>query len=170
MISIPSSADLREATDIELAQLVSSAIEEQKRRALEGGDTEALVEEGFVQGFNSKGEARIPWLHSGFLVCPGSKQDRSSLNHECTFVRVNDQWVWESADKILDEVRNSPGPRPSMKSVTLILASEGLEVDVITSRTKNAVHEMKSARSYVVKNGELELVNTRTPKAADRHR
>lgn len=169
-LSNVTSEDLRVLGDVPLGNLVTLAIEEQRRRALEGGDTEALVEDGFERGFNSKGEARDPWLASGILVCPGSKVDRSALSHECTFVNVDDSWVWESPDRIHDDVRNLPGPRTVMRTVTLVLASEGMEVDMVSSKQRNGVHEMKSVRSFVVKGGKLELVNARAPKTSGRHR
>lgn len=137
---------------------------ETHRRALERADLEALVVEGFEQGFSEQG-VLDPWLHGGVLVAPGFKLDRSSVSHICSFVRVCDRWVWECATRLQDDIRYVPGPRRLMRSVTLAVVSDGDSVDVITSRMRNGQHELTGVRSYVVKHGALVLVSQRAVKS-----
>lgn len=152
--------------DEELARLAADVADEQRRRALAAGDLDALVEAGFAEGFDAKGGATNPWVVGGLLVCPGSKVDRSGASHECRFVSVGGSWVWECAEKVVDEVRRLPEPRPSVRTVTVLAATEGLELDVVASRMRSGVHQMTSVRSYVFRRGDLELVDTRAREAS----
>lgn len=157
---------LERIEDDELGALLGLLLEEQKRRAVEAGDVNALIEEGFAKGFTAKGEAREPWMQAGLLVCPGGRLDKSGTSHTCGFVHIGEDWVWETPDKVYDEVRTIPGPRPQMRSVTVVGAYEGMEVDFITSRTRGGAHERIAAKSFVVKAGTLEAVSVRTSKAS----
>lgn len=150
--------------DDELQALVELAIGEQKSRALEAGDINALIEEGFEKGFSSVGVAKEPWMRNGLLVCMGSRIDKSGTSHICSFANVGQEWVWESVDKIHDTVRNIPGPKASMRSVTIIAAHEGMEVDLISSKTRGGMHERVSIKSYTIKNGDLVVVDVRAKK------
>jgi hypothetical protein len=155
--------------DRELAELLAAALEEQRRRACEIGDPAALIERGFDEGFTAKGEPREPWIEAGVLICPGWIQDKSTLSHTCSFVAIGKTFAWDSDDKIDDKVRHVAGPKRLMRSVTLVAAVEGTEVDQVMSRCTNGVHKMQQVRSYIVRGGELQLVTTRAPKV-DRHR
>ena len=147
-------------SDRDLADMIVVLIGEQSRRALERADVGALIEEGFKRGFEIKG-VTDPWLDQGILVAPGMKIDRSNTTHTCTFVRVDQRWVWEANDRIEDVVRHVPGPRSQMRSITLVAAPEGTTVDRISSKARNGVHELVEVRSYVVRGSELELVSAR---------
>ena len=165
-VPLPDANTLSACSDEELAELAADVADEQRRRALAAGDLDTVVEQGFAEGFDAKGAASDPWVVGHLLVCPGSKVDRSSASHECRFVHLGGSWIWESAEKVVDEVRRLPGPRPSVRTVTVVVATEGLELDVVASRLRSGVHQMTSVRSYVVRRGELELVSTRAREAS----
>lgn len=151
--------------DGELEGLLMLTIAEQKRRALENNDVNALIEDGFEKGFLSTGMSKEPWLKDGLLICAGNRLDKSGTSHMCSFVHVGEDWVWDSSDKIYDEVRNIPGAKPQMRSVTIIGAYEGMKFDFITSRTRGGIHERVSSKSFIIKNGALEAtkINTKKP-------
>lgn len=154
-----------EIPDAELEGLIMMSINEQKRRALAEGDINALTEEAFEKGFLSNGLPRDPWMRNGLLVCMGSRIDKSGTSHVCGFAHIGESWVWESEDKIHDTIRNIPGPKSQMRSATIVGAYEGMELDLITCRTRGGIHEMVSNKSFTIKNGELTVVTVRTPKA-----
>jgi Xaa-Pro aminopeptidase len=155
-----------------LAALVADA---QRCRALDAADVDALTEYGFEQGFSSDGLPRDPFVMSGMLVCCGTRIDRSSTGHDCGFVTVTTTgerscWVWESDEVCTDVIRRLPGPKPVMRSVSLLAAYEGLECDLVVSRARSGVHQMRTARSFVVRDGALVLVTARTPRVTDHRR
>lgn len=152
-------AALDEGQLIHLAALVG---DELRRRALERGDLPELIDDAFERGFGSGTTVKDPWVRDGLLVAPGGKFEKSASSHRCTFVRVQDQWVWESSQRIQDEIRNVPGPGSSMRSVTLVTVNEGDKVDVLSSRTRGGVHELMEVRSFLYRGGELEMVTART--------
>jgi hypothetical protein len=154
--------ELTELEDSELVSLAASIAEEIRRRAMLRGDLPALLENGFARGFGQKNTVSDPWVVEGILVAPGGKFDRSATSHLCTFVRVKDRWVWESSEKLEDEIRRPQGAAQSMCSVTLVVLHEGDQVDVLTSRARAGVHELQSVRSFVYQNGDLVMVNART--------
>jgi hypothetical protein len=154
----------------ELSALAAALAAEQQARAVADADPEALCVLGFEQGFTTEGLPRDPFLVGEVLVCPGARVDRSGTSHDCGFVAVGEKWVWEADDLLADEVRHPPGPKPRMRSVSLLAAYDGMELDLVLSRARAGVHQMRSARSFVVRAGELVLVNTRTPKLPDHRR
>lgn len=158
-------ADLDKWDDRDLSSALEVLQQEASRRALARCDPSALVEEAFASAFTRKGMPTDPYVRDGILVCPGGKVDRSAMNHECAFVRVNDSWVWEAPDRFEDAIRHVPGPHPSMRSVTLLPAVHGMTVDLVQSRTKMGVHQMTSVRSFLVENDGLSLVSARAVSA-----
>ena len=155
-------ADVTALPDEQLARGLLVLREEQKRRALQQGDLPALIEEGFAHGFTANGLPRDPWLHTGIIICPGGKIDKSAMNHQCAFVRVGDEWVWNAGETLEDVVRHRAGPKPQMQSVSLLPAVDGLALDLVRSRTRNAVHELVGVRSFLVEDQQLQLVSART--------
>ncbi len=145
----------------ELGTAVLAIRSELSSRMLREGDLTAVTEEAFSTMFASDGLPTDPVLRSGMLVCAGGKVDRSAMSHRCRFVRVSGGWVWENQEVLSDVVRHAQGPRRSMRSVTLVPALPGDEVDVVSCRTRNAVHELVSVRSFVVGVDELTLVSSR---------
>jgi hypothetical protein len=156
--------------DRTLADLAAMIAAEQRERAVAAADPDALVELGFSQGFTGDGMPRDPWLVNGVLVCTGTRIDRSATGHDCGFVSVGGSWVWEADDLLADVVRHLPGPKSRMRAVSLVAAYDGLELDLVVSRARAGVHQMKSARSFVVRDGALVLVTTRTPRVPDHRR
>lgn len=151
--------------DDDLSRALAIIRGELERRALDAADPEALTEEGFTIGFTSKGLPVDPWVRSGILVCPGGKVDHSAMRHSCGFVRVDENWVWESPSVISDVVRYGTGPRPSMRSVSLVPVPDGTKVDLVLARTRAGVHELDGVRSFVVEDQQLSLVSSRFVKS-----
>ena len=137
---------------------------EQRRRAVEGGDLDALAELGFAQGFDSRGATKAPWMVNGILVCPGIKSDTGRLSHRCTFVSVGGTWVWEHADTVADVIKHVAGRQVEQRSITLVAAYDGLEYDVVSSRSRGGPHEVQKVQSFTIQGGAPVLVNTRDRK------
>jgi hypothetical protein len=95
----------------------------------------------------------------------------SNTSHDCGFVAFEASWCWEHPDLLLDDVRYVEGPKRKQRSVSLIPVYEGLEFDLVVSRTSSGHHKMRSACCFRVVSGKLELVSNRTPKkmAGPRH-
>lgn len=153
--------ELLTCSSADLEKVVLAVRSELASRLLAEGDLEAVTDEAFGSMFASDGLPSDPKVASGMLVCAGGKVDRSAMSHRCRFVRVAGGWVWEHPEVLSDTVRHVQGPRRSMRSVTLVPASSGDEVDVVSCRTRNAVHELVSVRSFVVSEGGLQLVSAR---------
>ena len=159
LVSTPA---LLAASDDQLAVTIGLLVEEQQRRAVAGGDLGALAAEGFAGGFDSKGVAKVPYLRGGLLVCPGSKSERSKSSHDCVFTSVAGCWVWEHPDAVFDEMRQLPGVKVVRQSVTIVPAFEGLEFDVVCSQARSGPCEMRTARSFAVREGRLVETKTRS--------
>jgi len=149
-------------TDDGLSRALTVLLAEQRRRAVERCEPNALVEEAFASGFLPSGMPRDPWVRAGVLVCPGAKLDRSAMSHKCAFVRVDSCWVWEHDDLLEDVVRHLPGAQSRMQSVSLVPVGEQAAVDLIEARTRNGVHELVGIRSFTVSEGGLTLVSQRS--------
>ncbi len=158
--------DLTTFNDDALTALAAFVAEEQRRRALLRGDLPALIEDGFSRGFGRGNNVADPWVADGILIAPGGKFDKSSASHNCTFVRVSDRWVWESSEKLEDEIRRTQGQQQSMRSVTLVVVHEGDKIDVLSSRARNGVHELQQVRSFVYEAGDLVMVDARTVRSS----
>lgn len=159
------SRSLAELSDNNLRTLIADCLDEQRRRAVEAGGFEALCEEGFSDGFDTKGHARVPLIRGDVLICYGSIVEKSAMSHDCSFVKIDDTWVWEYEDVLRDEVRKRPERgKEHQRSVSLIPALEGLEFDLVSCRMRHGVHHMHHARSYRILRGQLELVTSRTVK------
>lgn len=168
---VPDETTIAGWSDDELADVIALAMHEQMRRAVDACDPDALVELGFAEGFKSDGMPVEPWLAGGIVVCPGAKIDKSASSHQCAFVAVGDDWVWEYEDRLADVIRHLPGvgSRQKMQSVSLVVAHEGLELDFVVSKMSAGTHQMCEVRSFVIEAGELKLVNARS-RRPDRHR
>ena len=154
-------------TDGDLSAIVEVVKEEQQRRALDNSDTNALITQGMVDGFDSRGKAKVPYLHEGVLVVPGFLTGKiGKMNHDCIFVRFgNEYWSWEHPDLIEDKVTNvSNGQMTSQKSVSLIPGYDGLAWEVIDMSCRSGAHRMKSAKSFVIKGGKIEYTGEREAK------
>jgi hypothetical protein len=152
--------------DVALAALLSAARAELHRRALEGGDVEALVEETFSSAFDASGDAHAPFVHGGLIVCPGSRVNTSSSGHRCRFAVVGGDWVWECGDLVHDEIRQLRSAKGGTHSVSLVALTDGVEIDVVTSRAKGGVHECQRVDSYTVSGGTIVKVGARRGRTA----
>lgn len=146
--------DLTALGDVDLADLANSVREEYRRRALEAGDPAAIADEAFGRGFGPDGLAVIPWVEAGMVVCCGGKEHSSATAHRCRFSVADGEWVWESDERLYDEVRPT-GKGPSTRSVSLVAAREGLVVEVVTSKFRSGKHERVNLRRFEVRGGEL---------------
>lgn len=168
--------DVSGLSDDQLVALASDVAVEQHRRALLSTDPDAVCEQAFADGFAVPGQVAIPFITGGLVVCFGLLMERSKSSHDCTFVSVkhpfeeSPRWVWEATDLVHDEVRIVPGAKRVQRSVSLVAATEGLEVDVVTSAARGGAHTMKQAQSYVVRGGELVHVSTRARNPQAGHR
>ena len=148
--------ELLAATDAQIAVTIAALVEEQKRRALEGGDLDALANEAFEgPGFDRRGLANLPYLRDGLLICPGVKSEKSASSHDCTFVSVDDNWVWDHPDTAYTTMRQLPGQKVVRQTVAIIPAYEGMEIDVVHSTARSGPCQMKSARIFTVTGGIL---------------
>ena len=155
---------LSSKSDADLAAIMQLIVSEQQKRALEGSDPDALLEQGFKNGFRPNGLPYDPWIVDGILICPGAVNDRSSTSHDCGFVAFDEHWCWEHPDILLDDIRYIDGPKRRQRSVSLIPVFEGLEFDLVISRSSAGQHKMKSATAFRVIDGCLEVVRNRIPK------
>ena len=151
-------------SDKDLAAMMHLIIGEQQKRALEGSEPDALLEQGFKDGFKPNGLPHDPWIVDGILICPGAVNDRSPTSPDCGFVAFADHWCWEHTDIFLDDVRYIDGPKRRQRSVSLVPVFEGLEFDLVISRSSAGQHKMRSATAFRVIDGCLEVVRNRAPK------
>jgi hypothetical protein len=162
--------NLAKMGDMDLWELAALVRAEQSRRLREVADPATLTSEAFSSGFNSQGQALEPVVVSGMIVCPGSRIDKSASSHDCSFVKIDDEWVWDSPDLVSDDVRTAAERRVHMRSVSLVPAIEGTKVDFISSKCKSGVHEMRKCVSFEIIDGALSQVSARTVSKSSTHR
>lgn len=148
-------------SDEVLDHLVAACTDEQRRRAVATGDLDALADEAFERLFDHKGAALDPEVNGRLLLCPGSVVPKSKSVHLSRFVAVGDDWVWEAADLLHDEVRRGEGP--AMRSVSIVPLVEGAELHVVWSKGPRGARRLERATSYRVRGGVPEPVTTRVP-------
>ena len=98
---------LESAGDPQVSAAIEHLTEIQRQRAQARGDLDALLELGFEKGFDTSGHALAPFVVEGIIICPGSVVERSANSHECAFVHIGDDWVWESSQTLIDTVRRT---------------------------------------------------------------
>lgn len=138
-------------------------------RKIESNDLNLLINEGFATGFNNKGLPKEPKLINGLLLASGAKIDKGKMTHLCGFVKINDKWVWESANKVVDDVRFTTGRYNSMQTITIATLNHLDKVDMIECVYRNGVHRMKTINSYIMEDNILEKVSSRVV-SIDSHR
>lgn len=142
--------------DHDLSEVAQMVRDLQRERALLAEDLEAVVADGFERGFDHRGMALDPWITpGGLVVCPGAKIHRSRANHRCRFAAVGDTWVWESPERVVDELRRLPDDRDSIQTVTVLAAVDGLVLEVVTSKASGGRHSRQSSIAFEVRSGEL---------------
>jgi hypothetical protein len=158
-----SEAQLAAASDAELAHTVAAILYEQHQRAITAGDIDAVLEQAFIDGFDRKGDAIAPWVDGGLLFCPGMRRDKSATSHECTFVSVDDRWVWDHGNVLRDDMRHVPGPKTFKQSITIVPALEGSKIDMVNSTSRSGSDcQMRKARSFQLQGGILVEVAARS--------
>jgi len=153
------------ASDAHLTAAIEHLQELQRNRAQSRGDLDALLELGFERGFDASGHALAPFVVQGIVICPGSVVERSANSHECAFVRIGEEWVWESPLTLLDEVRRTQVKnRPNQRSVSLLTATPELELDLIRSKKRQGTHQMQAVISFRLDGEVLTVTSTRAPR------
>ena len=165
-------------TAVELAQRLDDSVlvhlaaalgDETRRRAVEQGDQQAVIDQAFDHGFGRDGLGVLPYLEGPFIVCPGAMVSKRKGSHTCRFVSVNDVWIWDSYELIHEEKRSSPGVHDGFRAVALLTPTEGLELDVVSGRLRSGQHQVDLVVSYVVRKGELVEVSQRNVAATRSH-
>jgi hypothetical protein len=157
--------DLSVYDDRALVTLAALVAQEQHARAVATGDPATLAQAALASAFDRKGQPVTPWIDGGLLFCPGSIEPRGT-GHECVFVAVDDSWCWEHPQNVADHVVRDDG---RMRSVTVLVAVEGLAVTQVESKARSGRHERQRSRSWAVSSGQLEPV-TRAVSAPTSHR
>lgn len=165
--SLISNELLTAASYDQLSHTAAALLAELHRRAVEDNDISAVMEEAFLEGFGSPGEANLPWIHQGLLICPGYIRHKSAQSHECSFANINNKWAWEADELIADTMRQLPGARVVRHSISILAPVEGMEIDVVESAARGGTKcQMRKVTSYQVRSGKLEQVTSRARSSA----
>jgi len=158
------------ATAVELAQkldddvlvhLAAALADETRRRAVEQGDQQAVIDQGFDHAFGRDGLGVLPYIEGPYIVCPGAMVSKRKGNHTSRFVSVNDTWIWDSYELLHEEKRSSPGVHDGFRAIALLSPVEGMELDVVTGKLRSGQHQVDLVVSFVVRKGQLEEVSQR---------
>ena len=152
-----------------LTHLAAAIGDETRRRAVDEGDPQAVIDEAFESAFGRDGLGSFPYLEGPFIVCPGAMVSKRRGSHSCRFVSVNDTWIWDSHELVVEDKRSSPGPHAGFRAVALISPVEGTELDVVSGRMRSGEHRVEHVVSYEVRSGDLVEVSQRTVSPSRRH-
>lgn len=152
-----------------LSHLAAALGDETRRRSIEQGDQQAVIDQAFDHGFARDGLGVNPFLEGPFIVCPGAMVSKRKANHTCRFVSVNDVWIWDSHELLIEEKRSSPGTDDGFRAVALLSPVEGTEIDVVSGRLRSGQHQVDLVVSFVVRKGDLVEVSQRNVAAMRSH-
>ncbi len=152
-----------------LVHLAAALGDETRRRAVEQGDQQAVIDDAFDHGFGRDGMGVLPYIEGPFIVCPGAMVSKRKANHTCRFVSVNDVWIWDSYELVHEEKRSSPGTDDGFRAVALLTPVEGMELDVVSGRLRSGQHQVDLVVSFVVRKGDLIEVSQRNVAAMRSH-
>jgi hypothetical protein len=153
-----------------LTHLAAAIGDETRRRAIDLGDQAAVIAQAFDESFGRDGLGALPYIEGPFIVCPGAMvTKRRGAGHTCRFVSVNDVWIWDSHELLIEEKRSSPGTDEGFRAVALLAPVEGMELDVVSGRLRSGQHQVDLVVSYVVRKGELVEVGQRNVAAMRGH-
>ena len=152
-----------------LLHLAAALGDETRRRAVEQGDQQAVIDDAFDHGFGRDGMGVLPYIEGPFIVCPGAMVSKRKANHTCRFVSVNDVWIWDSYELVHEEKRSSPGTDDGFRAVALLTPVEGMELDVVSGRLRSGQHQVDLVVSFVVRKGDLIEVSQRNVAAMRSH-
>ena len=152
--------------DTELGNVIEVAQQLQSRRAIERGDIDEIIAEGFEEAFGGDGLGSDPYLEGNLVVCPGGLSWTSKTSHTCRFVSVNDTWVWDSVELIREDKRSSPGSRDGFRAIALIPAATGTTLDVVSGKARAGGHQVTRVVSYRVDPNGLTQISQRNVTAS----
>ena len=149
--------------DHQLAELIADALSEQRRRARDAGELEAVADAAFDTAFDASGVARNPVLAGTLVICPGSLagSSKSGGSHDCVFIHATEAqsegaWVFEHPERLSDRIRHvSIRGRDVQQSITILPATEGLKLQRIVSRARGGKHERQSISAWQIRGGTL---------------
>lgn len=144
-----------------LAHLAEALRWEAEERARNSGDQDAIIAGAFEAGFGRDGLGTNPWVEQNLIVCPGAIVSRNRANHICRFVSVNNTWIWDCAELIVEEKRSAPGKEGGFRAVALLPLVNGLQLDVVKGRARGGAHTVEHVISYAVKRRKLVEVSQR---------
>lgn len=156
--------------DAVIAHLAAALSDETRRRAVEHGDQQAVIDQAFDHGFGRDGMGVLPYLEGPYIVCPGAMVSKRKGNHTCRFVSVDDVWIWDSHELLHEEKRSSPGSDDGFRAVALLSPTEGMELDVVSGKLRSGQHQVDLVISFVVRKGDLVEVSQRNVAALRTHR
>jgi len=145
----------------ELFNLAEAIRQIQRTRALQRGDLDELIAEGFEQGFTSDGLGVDPWIEGDVLVVPGGLTASSRTSHRCRFASIDGTWVWESSELIREDKRSSPSTDGGFRAVALLPVLDGMKIDVVTGKARRGAHNADRVISYEIQGGEMVVVAQR---------
>lgn len=152
-----------------LVHLAAALADETRRRAIQSGDQQSIIDEAFDQAFGRDGLGVLPYHEGPYIVCPGAMVSKRRGSHTCRFVSVDDVWIWDSHELIHEEKRSAPGSDEGFRAVALLAPTEGMALDVVSGRQRSGQHQVDLVVSYVVRKGELVEVSQRDVAAARSH-
>ena len=152
---------VRGLSDEALHHLAEVVRQVQIERAVGAGDQDAIIGAAFESGFGRDGLAVRPWVEGRLVVCPGGLVARSTTNHRCRFVSVDDVWIWDSGLLLREDKRSSPGTLDGFRAIALLPLVDGTALDVVSGRARGGRHSVDHVVSYEVRGGELVEVGQR---------
>jgi len=162
--------ELAQALDDDVLTHLAAALgDETRRRAIEQGDQQAIIDQAFDHAFGRDGLGVLPYLEGPFVVCPGAMVSKRKGSHTCRFVSVNDVWIWDSHELLVEQKRSSPGAHDGFRAVALLAPVEGMELDVVSGRLRSGQHQVDLVVSFVIRKGELVEVSQRNVAAMRSH-
>ena len=155
--------------DVELFDLQSQITEIIKKRNLEKGDIEEIIDNSFNIGFPKiDGVGLNPWIDNSLIICPGARIDKTKTRHICKFIVIDEEWSWESPHMISDVIRRDQSSKNFRQhSITLISPFEGMKVQVISQKSQQGKHLVEGVDSFEFRNGKLEKTMTKTSRSRE---
>jgi len=141
----------------------------QRGRAIETGDFDHIIAQGFEVGFGRDGLGMLPWVEGEIIVCPGAIVSKSRTSHRCRFVSVDDIWIWDSGELLREDKRSAPGPEGGFRAVALLPLVDGLALDVVSGKARGGQHSVDRVVSFEVRQRQLVEVSQRVVAAAGMH-
>jgi hypothetical protein len=153
--------DLAAFDDEALSNLGALINDEQKRRAVAIGDIDAIVDLCFETAFSGNA-VLAPWIRDGLLVCPGLIIGHGTLRHDCTLVKIEDDWSWMSSDQVANTLRHVPyRAKIAQQSITLAAVADRTKVTQVVCKLSGGAHRMVQSTTYEVTGGDLVVVEVR---------